>query len=118
MKKIFNKEVITYILMMLPFVLMAIFTYIFTRNSFDFDMYGFQGLKFLLFWIGFTLSWLCLFFLIFYLLPRKKRIPFYIVFDVIWHVVFCAQICSVVFPTDFVSIHWNKYFVNNFFEYF
>ena len=93
MKKLFNKEVITYILMMLPFILMAIFTFVFTRNSFDFDMYGFKSLKYQLFWIGFTLSWICLFFLIFYLLPRKKRIPFYIVFYVIWHVVFCAQIC-------------------------
>lgn len=93
MKKFFNRDNVSYILMMIPFILMGVFMYTFTINAFDFDTYGFEGMKYHLLWVGFTLSWLMLLVLLLYILPRKKRIPIYIFLDVLWHVVFCAQIC-------------------------
>lgn len=93
MKKYFNKEMITYVLMFIAFFSLSFYINIYTRNILDLKSYGFDSLKYHLLWIGFSLSWILIIMLILYILKKHKRMYVFIILDVLLNVLFCAQIC-------------------------
>lgn len=93
MKKYFNKEMITYVLMFIAFFSLSFYINIYTRNILDLKSYGFDSLKYHLLWIGFSISWILIIMLILYLLKKDKRMYVFIILDVLLNVLFCAQIC-------------------------
>lgn len=93
MKKYFNKDIITYILMFISFFTLAFDTNIYTRNILDLKSFGFDSFKYYFLWIGFSLSWILILMLILYVFKRDKRVKIFIVLEVLLNVLFCAQIC-------------------------
>ena len=57
MKKLDKKEVLTYILMFLGFFILSVYSYIYTTNLMDLEMFGFTSIKYHVLWIGFSISW-------------------------------------------------------------
>jgi len=95
MKKILNKNAFTYLLMFTSLFILNLFMYIFTKSLIDLNAYGFGNLRYSLLWLGFSLSWICLFMSILPLLKKKTRLLYYYIVNVIWLVIFVVQICYV-----------------------
>ena len=93
MKKNFNKEIITYILMFISFFTLSFDTNIYARNILDLKSFGFDSFKYYFLWLGFSLSWILILMLIMYIFKREKRIKIFVILDILLNVLFCAQIC-------------------------
>ena len=95
MKKIKNVELINYLIMFISFFSICIFTNIFTRDLINLDSYYFNGFHYHILWALFSLSWVVIFLLILYLVPKKYRYNVYIILNIVIDVIFFAQICYV-----------------------
>lgn len=95
MKKILNKDVLTYLLMFVSLFILSIFMYIFSKSLIDLNSYGFGSLRYSLLWLGFSLSWILIFMSFMPLLKKKHRIIYYYTLNILWIVVFVVQICYV-----------------------
>ena len=93
MKKFFNKNIITNILMFISLMLICIYTFIFTDSVIDLTPYGLETTKLHLIWIGFSISWVLFQLLIFSLFSHKKKIIIYLIVNFLWLILFFAQIC-------------------------
>lgn len=95
MKKILNKDVLTYLLMFVSLFILSLFMYIFSKSLIDLNSYGFGSLRYSLLWLGFSLSWISIFMSFMPLLKKKHRIIYYYTLNILWIVVFVVQICYV-----------------------
>ena len=95
MKKILNKEVLSYVIMFMSFFSICIFTNIFTRDLINVNSYGFYRIRFHILWILFSFSWITLFLGILYLIPKKYKYNVFIIMNLIIDIVFFSQICYV-----------------------
>ena len=95
MKKLFNKNIITNILMFISLMLICVYTFIFTDSIIDLTPYGLETTKLHLIWIGFSISWVLIQLLIFSLFSYKKKIIIYLVVNFLWLILFFSQICFV-----------------------
>lgn len=95
MKKLFNKENLSYLIMFMSFFAMSFYMYIYSRGLINITAYGFTSYKYYFYWLGFSLSWIILMLFILSLLSRKKRVIAYLVLNCIWNITFCVQICYV-----------------------
>ena len=83
MKKILNKEVLSYVIMFMSFFSICIFTNIFTRDLINVNSYGFYRVRFHILWILFSFSWITLFLGILYLIPKKYKYNVFIIMNLI-----------------------------------
>jgi len=95
MKKIFNKNNLTFLTMFASLLLVAFFADIYTRGLINLDTYNFNSLKYRLLWFNFSISWILLILLIVYLLPKNKRIKVFNIISIIINVILFAQVCYV-----------------------
>lgn len=95
MKKIFNKDILTYLLMFTSMFILGLFMFVYASSLIDLDTYGFGTLKYRLLWLGFTLSWIFIFMSILPLLKSKWRLIYYYILNIIWIIIFVVQICYV-----------------------
>lgn len=95
MKKIKNVELISYLIMFISFFSICIFTNVFTHDLINSDSFFFKGFHFHILWILFSLSWISLFMLILYIIPMKYRLNVFIIMNVLFDIIFFAQICYV-----------------------
>lgn len=95
MKKIFNKDILTYLLMFTSMFILGLFMFVYASSLIDLDTYGFGTLKYRLLWLGFTLSWIFIFMSILSLLKSKWRLIYYYILNIIWIIIFVVQICYV-----------------------
>lgn len=95
MKKIFNRNTLTYLLMFASMFILGVFMAIYSSSLIDLDTYGFGTLKYRLLWVGFTLSWILIFMSILPLLKSKWRFIYYYILNIVWIIIFIVQICYV-----------------------
>ena len=95
MKKILNKEVLSYVIMFMSFFSICIFTNIFTRDLINMNSYGFNHARFHILWMLFSFSWISLFLGILYLIPKKYKYNVFIIMNLIIDMLFFSQICYV-----------------------
>ena len=95
MKKILNKEVLSYVIMFMSFFSICIFTNIFTRDLINVNSYGFNHARFHILWMLFSFSWISLFLGILYLIPKKYKYNVFIIMNLIIDMLFFSQICYV-----------------------
>lgn len=94
MKRIIkNKNVNAFIVMFLSFVSLAAYMYYYNRALIDLDAYGFNNIHFNTLWIGFSLSWILLFMVIIYSVPKIYRVRTYYWLIIPFTSLFFAQIC-------------------------
>lgn len=95
MKKIFTKETLLFFIMFVALFSLAFYMNIYSRSLIDLQAFGFTELKYHLYWIGFSLSWILLMLLIVYFVPKKQRGTIFFIINFLWNILFFAQICYV-----------------------
>ena len=95
MKKIKNVELISFLIMFISLFSICIFTNIFTKNLINLNSYYFNGFHYHILWMLFSLSWISLFLLILYIIPKKYRYNVFVILNIIIDIIFFAQICYV-----------------------
>ena len=96
MKKFIKKNnyLISYILMFIGLFSMAFYMYIYTYRMIDKSVYEFAfNLRYNLIWFFFSLSWILVFFFLFYITKNKRKLVIYNIMHVLCIVSFIVQIC-------------------------
>lgn len=95
MKKENLKEILSFSIMFISFFSVCLFTNIFTRDLINVNSYAFNEFRFNILWILFSFSWISLFLLILYIIPKKNRSNSFIIMNIILDILFFSQICYV-----------------------
>lgn len=93
MKKIINKNNLSFILMFIILFIISFYMDIYTRRLFDISLFEFNNLRCRTIWIGFSLSWIFFILLIMYLIKENKRIKVFTIIAVLLNILLFSHIC-------------------------
>ena len=93
MKKLLNKEIVSYLLMFLSLGIIALESNVYLDNLIDVSNYNLNGIRYEMIYLGFNLSWILLYITIAYAIHKKRnRIIYFTCLNIFWIVMLCAHI--------------------------
>ncbi len=107
MKKLFSKEIVSYYLMFLSLIILALESNIYLSNLIDVSNYNLDGLRYTLVYLGFNISWIFFFIAIAYAIKKTKyRLLYFTLLNCLWigflvaHIVYCQQMGKYMIFAD------------------
>lgn len=95
MKKIFNKDLLIFVLAFIALFILSFYIDIYTRSLFSINAFDFNNIRCRTLWIGFSISWIILIELLVYIFVYKKRALVLSIIIFLFNILFFAQICFV-----------------------
>ena len=93
MKRLISKEAISYYLMFISLLILALESNIYLNNLIDLGNYNLDSFRYNLVYLGFNMSWIILFITIAYMIKKNKhRIIYFTILNVFWIILLCAHI--------------------------